>query len=632
MDSKLSQPESRSAPPQRDPDTHRPEPMTPSEAAPSCVATRALDVSTPDPNRSSPAPPLPRIFGPYLIEEELGRGGMGIVYKAHDGKLNRHVALKMIRGGFASAEDTERFFREAKAVAQLKHRHIVKIHDFGEIDGQQYFTMELAERGNLAKNLKHFAGNVRGAVALMEKIARAVQYMHDSNLLHRDLKPGNILLEPGDEPVVSDFGLAKQLAPTDAALTATGDIPGTPAYMAPEQVTGSAAVSQATDIWALGVILFELVCGQRPFTGPTRDKIAEAIVQSDPPDPRSLQPTVDRSLEAVILKCMKKDSRQRYATAGEFADDLGRWLRHEPTLAQPQSWPRRLARRYGKVLLVSAALALAAAMLSFAAFYVSSRAMPPDKSDPDIVLNRDLLPRIERNQRTVLVGGRGKPAWSRPIFAGVEVKSNDGTFTVEAGSAAMIELLPSVPVTRYEFRAEVRQKPGGTGKTGVYFCRTGHTVTWGEFSGFCALTFHDWGAQRGLAYLEMCHNAGPHSGWPNGYFPRIQQDPHKTFVSAEEQLRPGPKPTPQAELEARAATWRSLSVKITPDAIHSYWDGELITTLSKADRAKGAHILTLKRPNLEGQRPEFPADAGLGLYVFQTSASFRNVIIQPLLE
>jgi tRNA A-37 threonylcarbamoyl transferase component Bud32 len=588
--------------------------LTPSEAAPSCVATRALDVSTPDPNRSSSAPPLPRVFGPYLIEEELGRGGMGIVYKAHDSKLNRHVALKMIRGGFASAEETERFFREAKAVAQLKHRHIVKIHDFGAIDGQQYFTMELAERGNLAKNLKHFAGDVRGAVALMEKIARAVQYMHDSNLLHRDLKPGNILLEPGDEPIVSDFGLAKQLAPTDAALTATGDIPGTPAYMAPEQVTGSAAVSRATDIWALGVILFELVCGQRPFTGPTRDKITEAIVQSDPPDPRSLQPTVDRSLEAVILKCMKKDSRQRYATAGEFADDLGRWLRHEPTLARPQAWPRRFVRRHGKVLAGIVGV-LVLVVLAIGAYSLVPDRATPLQPDLDLVLKRDIYPAIEAKKQVVLLGEDGKPVWSKWVFPGAEFTANDGTFGVHSGAASMLELLPRVPSDYYEIRAEVRQNNTAIGRAGIYWGHSEHTVSWGQLHGLCTVTFADFGSSTGIARMEWCHHAPPHPGWPNGYFPRHTQPPDKKFL-----------PT------LREPVWRKIAIKVRPQATSWYWDGELVATLDKANRLAQASALTIRRPNLEGAKPEFPPGGGLGLYVKETRATFRNVVIEPLAD
>lgn len=615
MQSKLSRPESQSAPPAGKAEITRNDPATPPSDIHASLAPPTGTLNT-TPGSPEAANASVRRFGPYLITKELGRGGMGIVYRAHDPTLNRSVALKMIRGGVSGPEETERFFREAKAVAQLKHPHIVKIHDFGQIDGVYYFTMELAEAGSLSLHRDRLAKDIRSAVVLMEKVARAVHYVHESNLLHRDLKPGNILLASGDEPIVSDFGLAKQVESTDAALTRTGEVPGTPPYMAPEQASGSGAACRATDIWSLGVILYELVCGRRPFTGPSDAKVKEAIIHGDPPDPRSLQPKVDRSLEAVILKCLKKDHTQRYATAAKFADDLGRWLRGEPTEARPLSWPRRMVRRHRKTLLgVAGIVLLAAAAIAGYTFVPDRQPRRSEPPDPDIVLKRDILPLLESKKPAVLLGATGKPGWSKWIFQGGEFTANDGTFGFHAGAVSMLELVPSLPVDRFVFRAEVRQKITTTGTVGIYCCRTGHPVSWGIVHGHCMVTFSDYGSWKGTANMELSHHAPPHAGWPNGYFPRHAGGAKLSFT-----------PTQKVEL------WRKIAVKVTPDEIRWCWNDQWSAPLENADRLSKARSLSLRRPNLEGVSPEFPPVGGVGLYVKETGASFRNVAIEPLVD
>src|SRR5262245_7180605 len=281
-------------------------------------------------------PPLFGAFGRYQILAQLGRGAMGIVYKARDTKLGRLVALKTIGSGvLAAPAELERFDREAQAVAQLNHPHVIKILDYGQYQGQQYFTMTLAEGGSLSQHLERLRADPRSVAALVQKVADAVQHIHEHGLLHRDLKPGNILMEAAEAPLVSDFGLAKSVV-ADAGLTRTGAAVGTPAYMAPEQAAGRQdGVGPHTDVWALGVILYEIMTGRRPFTAATPDDVVRLILTTDPASPRSLQPSLPRDLETIVLKCLEKDPAKRYPSAGALSDDLGCWLRGEPIRARP---------------------------------------------------------------------------------------------------------------------------------------------------------------------------------------------------------------------------------------------------------------------------------------------------------
>jgi serine/threonine protein kinase len=250
-----------------------------------------------------PATPAARAFGKYRLLEVLARGGMGVVYKAEDTSLRRTVALKMIRTGFlASADEVRRFRQEAQAAAPLRHPHVIPIYEIGEQDGYHYFTMPLAAGGSLAERMEGLRGDPRAAVALVEKIARAVHTAHVHGILHRDLKPANVLLDEHGEPLIADFGLAKFLD-GGPGLTDPGQVVGTPAYLSPEQAAGrSDLFGPATDIWALGVILFELFTGRRPFTADDRGELIRSILTDEPPTPRELWPGLDRGLESVILK------------------------------------------------------------------------------------------------------------------------------------------------------------------------------------------------------------------------------------------------------------------------------------------------------------------------------------------
>lgn len=279
--------------------------------------------------------PLPATFGDYELVEELGRGGMGIVYRATQQSLGRTVAVKMLlRRDLASHADLARFRSEAEAAARLDHPGIVPIFEVGEHDGLPFYSMRFIEGTTLAKRLAAGPLPPREAASILAKVADAVQAAHDRGVLHRDLKPSNILIDSAGEPLVSDFGLAKRLE-DDSAVTHTGAILGTPCYMSPEQAAGSRGdVGPASDVWSLGAILYQTLCGRPPFQAQTPMDTLLAVLESDPPLPHSVAPAADRDLEMIALKSLQKPQDLRYASAAALATDLRAALAGEPIAAR----------------------------------------------------------------------------------------------------------------------------------------------------------------------------------------------------------------------------------------------------------------------------------------------------------
>jgi len=276
-----------------------------------------------------------RLFGDYELLEEIARGGMGVVWRARQVSLKRVVALKMLlAGSFASRDFVQRFYREAAAVARLDHPNVVPVYDVGQHDGQHYFTMRLIEGPTLAKRLRGKPFPSRAAAELIAKVARAVHYAHQHGVLHRDLKPANILLDASGEPFVTDFGLAK-LTEVDQALTRPEGIVGSPSYMAPEQAAGKVdELTTATDVYSLGVVLFEMLTGRPPFKGDSVVEVLHKIVHKDPTPPRTFDAGIGRDLQTICLRCLEEKPEERYHSAVDLADDLERWLRQEPISAR----------------------------------------------------------------------------------------------------------------------------------------------------------------------------------------------------------------------------------------------------------------------------------------------------------
>ncbi len=305
-------------------------------------------------------------FGDYELLEEIGRGGQGVVYRAHQKSLNRTVALKVIGlGHWATDAHLKRFRREAEAAASLDHSGIVPIYEVGERDGSCYFSMKFVEGGQLDAVVRRESMPVRGAAELIAKVARTVSYAHEHGILHRDIKPGNILLDQKGEPHLTDFGLAR-LVESESTVTRTMEVLGTPSYMAPEQAVGNnAAISSATDVYGLGAVLYQLLTGHPPFAGGTTYETIKLLLDTEPRQPRLWNSKIDRDLSTTCLKCLEKDPKRRYSSALALGEDLERWLKHEPILARHtgvitrgKKWVRR---NPTSALLAASLVALAAA-------------------------------------------------------------------------------------------------------------------------------------------------------------------------------------------------------------------------------------------------------------------------------
>jgi len=358
---------------------------------------------------------LPTVPG-YEITEEIGRGGMGVVYKARQQGLDRWVALKMVlAGAHAGRTERQRFRAEAEAAARLQHPNIVQVHDIGEHDGRPYLALEYVAGGSLAQHLSGQPLSTRSAAMMVETLARAMHYAHQQGVIHRDLKPANILLagvsvarkepEPASSPItnhwspttvpkITDFGLAKRLGA--AELTCSGAILGTPSYIAPEQVEGRAKrVGPGADVYALGAILYELLTGRPPFQGATPLETLEQVRVQEPVAPRRLQPKVPHDLEVICLKCLEKEPRRRYASAADLGDDLKRFLDGVPIRARPVStteyvvkWVRR---RPAVAMLTAAVVAVSmAGVVGLAWQYQQTRAGLA-KAEDNLYANRIAL-------------------------------------------------------------------------------------------------------------------------------------------------------------------------------------------------------------------------------------------------
>jgi hypothetical protein len=518
--------------------------------------------------------------------------------------MGRHVALKMIRSGvLAGAEEVQRFTREVRALAQLSHPHVMQVYDFGEGDGRPYFTMQLAARGSLAKHLPRFGADARAAAALVEKVARGVQHAHDRGILHRDLKPANVLLGEGDEPLVSDFGLVKFVYVEAEGLTQAGQTPGTPAYMAPEQAAGRGdQVSPRTDVWALGVILYELLTGRRPFTGQSREETLHHILTTPVPPPRSHRPEIDAALEGVVMKCLEKEPERRYQSAGELAADLGRWLRGGLRPPAPAGRLARLVRGVRRHPLRAAAagsaavLALLVALVVAAAFQPQPRGPKEPPPDPPITLIGDAGPPKEVQW---LFGGKG-----------VTVRPTTDGFSFRATTPAAAQLLAEPPWESYCLEADVRQEAARMGAAGVFFGGVRYPTDGGSCHLLCGMGIAERGLLSGQLFLTVSRT--PDDNPAVSRSATLFRDHPFTGVDK-----------PDVE-----APWHQLAVEVTGKDVKLHFDGRHLRTVSSEEICRGGALLFNKAG--EPGWTSVPR-GGIGVYVDKdVAATFRRVTIRPM--
>jgi serine/threonine protein kinase len=413
--------------------------------------------------------PMPNL-GLHERYEELGHGAMGRVYRARDKVLNRDVALKMIKSGvLAGPDEVRRFYREARAAASLNHPHIVPIHGMGLHEGLHSFTMRLLT-SSLERRLGDYTRDFRTAATLMEKVARAVHAAHRAGIIHRDLKPANILLDENGEPLVGDFGLAK-FADARADATLPGQVMGTPAYMSPEQASGRTwEITERSDVWSLGVILYELLAGQRPFPGSKAEEVSKRVLSAEPTPPRRLRKEIPRDLETIVLKCLEKNADQRYPSAEALADDLRRWLNGEPVPRTP--WIRRIgakARRHPWRILTVLLLPLVLLV------GLSIRARKPDPDAEALAAIYRLLDDGHAYEWSADSGALFRHAW--PFHKGaLEATPADHSFSVSAFEPVFLEFLPDPRQDRFRLLLEVRHLHSDEKADGVVGAYFGHHV------------------------------------------------------------------------------------------------------------------------------------------------------------
>lgn len=436
--------------------------------------------------RPSPVPVAPTVkpfpvVSRYQILDRLGEGGAGEVFLARQIATSRDVAIKVLNSPRTS--DRQRFDREALHLGKLNHPAIVNVHEVGDSDRGPYICMELMPGGSLAGRLKE-EGPLpeKEAARLMELIARGLAVVHDADILHRDLKPGNILLDKQGLPKIADFGLAKSTV-IDAAHSLDGitqpGIMGTPAYMALEQAEARHGdVNKLTDVYGLGAILYHMLTGKPPHGGKTAWDIINKVLKERPRDPSALRPGLDATLEAICLKCLEKQPENRYQSALEFADDLARWQHGDSTIARPASRTQKLVRWLGRQKRVAAVAVLviaAAVTINLAGMWLKPRAEVAAAEDPVEAERKKILAEIETLAPVVLIGETGRPRYHEKTDETIVFRTStygDDPCTIESVGNLAISLLGKDDVpSSFRFQADVRHEDiiSDGSKVGLFF-------------------------------------------------------------------------------------------------------------------------------------------------------------------
>jgi len=597
----------------------------------------------------------PAVVAGYEVRGELGRGGMGVVYRVWDPMLRREAALKMLQPtGLAALPDaaahlTLRFQQEAQVLAQLKHEHIVPVFQAQVDEGRPYFVMECIDGGSLTQRIPEMtAAGPSVIVPFMEKVARAVHHAHDQGVLHRDLKPGNILLEwrPEDRtpiPRISDFGLAKLLstvgdaeadesvggirpfpATGSAPMTAPGFQPGTPAYMAPEQFDSSfGTISPATDVWALGVILYELLTGQKPFQGDTREELRKRVCRGTPPRPRCVRRTVDRRLEAIVLHCLEMEPSRRFRSASELADALHRCV-------ERPRWRRWVA----AVCLGAAALA----PLPVSMLWPKREAGPEELEQRAEKLYREAVGRFQselaQGQPVTLIGPTTRELAYRWRAGDGKINYSDdpeeaGAVSIKAVPPSLLELFPDPPMRSYAIVAELRQdKPlrANRAEVSIAFACNRHITEEGTHWIFARTRFADLGE---LAQVYKNKAGEPSSMFQLGfaYLGTTSKEVSRTqhwgvsgtlYSPMDPNRGPGP--------------WRRIRIEVRPDRYGATWEGRTFEMAPAIELSRALDTWRITYAELKGANPGPPDRGAIGIYLEDCAVSIRRFRIEPISE
>jgi len=545
--------------------------------------------------------PLPE----HQVFEEIGVGGMGKVFCAFDPVLERYVALKVIRtGSLATNEEVKRFYREARTAAKLNHRHIIRIHGMGLHQSEHSFTMALATGGNLTSRRAQFT-EPRAASELLLKISAAVAHAHDRGIIHRDLKPANILFDAGNEPLVTDFGLAKALSGSEE-LTIQGQVLGTPAYMAPEQARGALKdIGPHSDVWSLGVILYELVTGHKPFRAESNESLVHKVIGGTYPAPETLNPSLDPSLCRIIRQCMQQEPRRRYADAGLLHEDLQRWLNGQSIHPLAPS-PLKTAERswYGK--------ALAAAVSLLVVVGVTLGIAIPFWLREPVTSSTESLP--ERRQPRALIfpdkitHGEGRL-----------VRDENGTTTLESTERAWIVLDdPGMPIP-YRYIVDLEDLGTPSSQVGIFWDYHRRIVQERETWWYTLFSFSE--AKRTRPYEGKSRN----TGWMRLEEQRQvwNEEPSKrAFLGWGQQFFP---------FSVDRGCIRQITIEVRPGTSSILWKGSSwsVVKIDQQDAAESFKSLAILPPLLEGKHP--PLGAGkLGVYCEAGTVRFHKSRVEPI--
>jgi serine/threonine protein kinase len=608
---------------------------------------------------------FPTIPG-FEILDRLGGGGMGVVYRARDTALERVVAIKMPHLGVLTGDVARsRFEREARVLAQMRHPNIVPVHAVSLAEGQPYFVMDYIPQGSLAGQASRLIGQVRAVAGLTEKVARAVHHAHERGILHRDLKPSNILLGERNQPLVADFGLAKTAgvggwvgtAPAPggadsayaapgprrsvAQLTLPGSRPGTPLYMAPEQLRGDPEhVTARADVWALGVILFELLAGRHPFERPDKPGIVAAVCDEAPPSLRPLCRDADVWVESIILKCLEKDPARRYATAVALADDLARWRRGDPPSMVREGRVRRLLRRVQRRPALATAVGLLLAFGILALVYRPQPLTPAkveERAEEEYCkatapLVRDLA--TGRAVSLITETTRELPCRWRAGQGRVRFRDNpqeDGAVSVSALSPSLLELLRDTGTSAYRLVVELRHENAlrgtPTAEVAVAFACRRYVTEEGSQWFFARVKFADVGPRAdvytdkagqpaGVFQLGFFHLGDSHSG---NQWVRPANGPDVHYRARQPPAPPG--------------LWRRIEIEVRPGEFRAkHWDGKAVTLVPAVAWPRALAVFQLSRADLAGIDPHLMTRGPVGLYLDSSVVSLRRFVVEPLGE